>query len=529
MAFPSCKECVEESEEITEESGSEVLSHAHPAPSVDRRYVTAALMLVMVLASMEQTITSTAMPTIIGDLHGLEHYSWVASIYLLACTVSMPLYGRLSDALGRKPVVLGAIGLFLIASALAGAAHSMTQLILFRGLQGLGAGGIMPVVLTILGDIFTLEERAKIQGFFSAVWGTASLAGPRLGAWLVQYLGWRSVFFINFPLALLGLIVLAWKYRDQEKPHSTDLDLPGVMMLAGGCMGVLALVSRLGPDGWSWAMIVALAIASLLLLVGFVRHERRAPNPIMPPDVMTHRLIAPSLIGSLLLGVGFLSLDTYVPLYVQGGRGGDAGAAANVVTPVMLTWALSGIFAAPLVVRWGFRRTALLGCVLIAVGFAGLIACTIAASPQWVITGVLAITGLGFGPASMAYLLAAQGAVEWQQRGIVTSSVQFYRTIGGAVGIGVLGAMFNSLIAPDLARLNSQGVTPAALLDPRLRAAVPAPLLHSVEQALCRSLLWVFVAMLLFAILQWVFTLMMSESKCDHAVSKAEALEAIAG
>src|SRR5438477_2658551 len=169
---------------------------AAAVPKPDRRYVTAALMLVMVLASMEATITSTAMPTIIGDLHGLEHYAWVASVFLLACTVSMPLYGRLADALGRKRVVLAAIVLFLVGSGLAAGARTMGQLIAWRALQGLGAGGVMPVVLTILGDIFTLEERAKIQGAFSAVWGTASLAGPWLGANLVTHFGWRSVFYV---------------------------------------------------------------------------------------------------------------------------------------------------------------------------------------------------------------------------------------------------------------------------------------------------------------------------------------------
>jgi len=239
---------------------------------------------------------------------------------------------------------------------------------------------------------------------------------------------------------------------------------------------------------------------------------------------MTHRLVAPALMGSLLLGVGFLSLDTFVPLYVQGGRGGDAGAAANVVTPVMLTWALSGIFAAPLVVRWGFRRTALLGSCIVVAGFVGLIVCAYTGASRNILTGVLAVTGLGFGPASMSYLLAAQGAVNWQRRGVVTSSVQFYRTIGGAVGIGVLGAMFNGMIAPDLARLNRQGASPAALLDPRLRATLPPALLASVEHALCRGLLWVFIAMLLFAVLQVVFTLMMSERKCDHKVTTAEML-----
>src|SRR4051812_22848186 len=312
---------------------------------LDRRYVTAALMLVMVLASMEMTITSTAMPTIIGQLHGIEHYSWVASIYLLASTVSMPLYGRMTDALGRKKVILGAIALFCVSSVLAAWSQTMLQLILFRGLQGLGAGGIMPVVLTILGDIFTLEERAKIQGFFSAVWGTSSLAGPALGAFLVKGLGWRSVFYVNLPFGLAALVVLMWKYHDKEKPHSTELDLPGAAALAVVCTAVLALVSRLGPGGWGAGMVTLLLVASVAGMVYVIRHERVVGNPIIPGELVTRSDVWPSLVASGLLGVGFLCLDTYVPLYVQGGKGGGVFAAAGVVTPVMLTWALSGIFA----------------------------------------------------------------------------------------------------------------------------------------------------------------------------------------
>ena len=435
-------------------------------------------MLVMVLASMEQTVTSTAMPTIIGELHGLEHYSWVASIYLLACTVSMPLYGRLADALGSKRVIVGAIALFCGASMLASTAHTMIQLVLYRGLQGLGAGGIMPVVLTILGDIFTLEERED-PGIFQRGLGYGFTCGASVGAYLVNTLGWRSIFFINLPFGLIGLIVIFWKYHDQEKPHSTHLDLPGAATLAIGCTAILALVSRLGPGGWSIAMSVALLAIAIAAVLYYRIHERREENPILPTDFIFSRAIRPSILGSLLLGAGFLSLDTYVPLYVQGGRGGGATAAASVVTPVMLTWAISGIFAAPLVVRWGFRKTALLGATLIILGFGGLVACAIAEAPRWIITAVLSITGLGFGPSSMSYLLAAQDAANWQRRGIVTSSVQFFRTIGGAVGIGVLGALFNVLIRPGMASLESQGLKPAALLDPHFHSQISPQLLVS--------------------------------------------------
>jgi MFS family permease len=512
---------------MSTEQASVISTTVVPSRVLDRRFVTAALMLVMVLASMEQTVTSTAMPTIIGELHGLEHYSWVASIYLLACTVSMPLYGRLADAWGRKRVIVGAIILFCGASLLASTAHTMVQLVLYRGIQGLGAGGIMPVVLTILGDIFTLEERARIQGFFSAVWGTASLAGPALGAYLVNTFGWRSIFFVNLPFGLLGLSVLMWKYHDVEKPHTTDLDLPGATTLAVGCMALLALVSRLGPGGWSVSVSVALLAIAVASVIYYRIHERRAANPIFPVEFILSRTIGPAIICSLLLGAGFLSLDTYVPLYVQGGRGGGATAAASVVTPVMLTWAISGIFAAPLVVRWGFRKTSLLGATLVIIGFSGLLICSLTEAPRWIITAVLSITGLGFGPSSMSYLLAAQDSVTWQQRGIATSSIQFFRTIGGAIGIGLLGALFNVLIRPGMAQLEAQGVKPAALLDPHLRSSLSQEMLQSAQAMISSGLKWVFAAMVMFAVIQFVMTLFMPAKSADHQASAMDAMEAM--
>jgi MFS family permease len=469
------------------------------------------------------------MPTIIGELHGLEHYAWVNSVFMLALTITQPLYGRLADALGRKRVIVAAITMFCVASLLGSTAHSMVQLIIYRGMQGLGAGGIMPVVLTILGDIFTLEERAKIQGLFSSIWGTAALAGPALGAWLVNTLGWRSIFFVNLPLGTLGLIVLMWKYHDREKPHSTDLDLTGATALAIGCASLLALVSRIGPGGWSWWIATLLVILTLMPIGFYIRHAHRSEHPILPIDFIASRVIGPSIIGAAIFGAGFLSLDTYVPLYVQGGRGGGATAAAGVVTPVMLTWALSGVFAAPLVVRWGFRRTALLGTTLIVVGFVGLIICAVTSAPQTLLTAVLSITGLGFGPASMSYLLAAQDAVTWQQRGSVTSAVGFFRTIGGAVGIGILGAVFNLLMRREYATLERLGIKPAQLLDPKSQTSVAPELLNHARNSIATSLIWVFAIMACVAVAGIVVTLRMPSRKSEHDVRASESLEARAG
>lgn len=496
--------------------------------SLDRRYVTAALMLVMVLASMEQTITSTAMPTMIGDLRGFEHYSWVVSVYLLALTVSMPLYGRLADVLGRKRVILAAIMIFSVGSALAAFAQTMNQLIIFRGLQGIGAGGIMPVVLTILGDIFTLEERATVQGLFSAIWGTASLAGPMLGAFLVSTLGWRSIFFVNLPTGVVAMGVLVWKYHDREKPHSTDLDLPGVVTLSIACTGALLLASGVGPVGHAWGWNIGLLSISSIALIAFLRIERTAGNAIMPPALFLKRAIGPAMLGSFLLGAGFLCLDTYVPLYVQGGRGGGVGAAASVVTPVMLTWALSGIIAAPLVVNWGFRNTALLGSGIVIISFVGLLLCAFFSAPHWVLTAVLALTGAGFGPASMAYLLAAQHSVAWQQRGIITSGIQFFRTIGGAIGTGLLGMLFNVLIHPQIQHLRAIGVDPATLLEPSAHEKLSPVVLISIQHMIADGLLWVFVALLAFACLQILATAMMVRGRSEQPLTRAEAIEAMA-
>jgi MFS family permease len=387
----------------------------------------------------------------------------------------------------------------------------------------------MPVVLTILGDIFTLEERAKIQGFFSAVWGVASLAGPALGAFLVNTFGWRSIFFVNLPFGVAAAMVLMGKYHDVEKPHSTDLDLPGALSLAIGCTTLLALVSGMGPDGWSKKVMLVLLVVSGVATAYFIAHERNAPAPIMPPKLMMRRAIGPSMIASLLMGVAFLSLDTYVPLFVQGARGGGATAAAGVVTPVMLTWAISGIFAAPLVVRWGFRKTALLGSCLVVIGFTGLLLGAIYGCPRWMLTAVLAITGLGFGPMSMSYLLAAQDAVTWQHRGVITSSVQFFRTIGGAIGIGVLGALFNFLMRPEMQRLEAIGISPATLLDPHASAKLSAAVAQTARLAFADDLAWVFAAMLGGAILGVAVSALMSNKTSDHPISASEAMEAMAG
>jgi len=250
---------------------------------------------------------------------------------------------------------------------------------------------------------------------------------------------------------------------------------------------------------------------------------------VMPANFLRDRAIGPAIAGTFIFGIGFLSLDTYVPLYVQGGRGGGAAAAAGVVTPIMLTWACSGLLAAPLIVKWGFRKTALLGTALIAIGFIGLFIGAIVEAPKWVLTLILLLTGAGFGPSSMAYLLAAQDAVSWQQRGGVTGTISFFRSIGGSLGVGLMGALFNILSARDMNSFRAAGITPSELLDPRKLEALSPQNLASVQHTIASSLTWVFGAMVLVALAGIVVTSMMQQrSKPDHEISRSESLEAMA-
>ena len=495
-----------------------------------RKWITAALMLVMVLASLEATVTSTAMPTIIGDLHGLEHYSWVASIYLLASTVVMPLYGRLADVLGRKRVMVFAIGMFALGSILAAFSRSMGQLILFRGIQGLGAGGIMPVVLTILGDIFTLEERARIQGIFSAVWGTSALAGPAMGAFLVKTLGWPSVFWVNLPAGLAGLAMLLLKYHDHRRPHSTDLDLFGVTTLAIGSTALLAAVSLMAGVQISPVLPLALLAVSLVALPIFVRHELKAANPVMSPELMMRPSIGPSMAVSVSLGVLVFAVDTYLPLYVQGGRGGDASAAAATVTPVMLAWSCCSIMAVPLMVRLGFRKMATMGSILALAGLVGLLATAWTGSRLMAITGVLFVTGCGFGPTAMSSLLSAQEAVAWQQRGSITSGITFFRNFGGAMGVGVLGMLFNVLTGGELRRDLAGQFPVSDLLNPDRLADLQRShpeLLAAAQGTISHGLLWVFVAMVFIAAAQVGLARLIRPDHQSRPVSTAEALACV--
>jgi MFS family permease len=407
-----------------------------------RRKVVIALVLVTALASFESTVVSTAMPTIIGDLGGLPLYSWVFSIYLLTATVMMPIYGRLADIYGRRRILLTAITVFLAGAIACGLARSMPQLIAARGLQGLGAAGLVPIALTVSGDLFSLEERARVQGLFSSVWGTASLVGPLLGAWMTMSFGWRSIFTINIPLGIVAFALVATQMIESRAPLPDPLDFAGAASLAAGVTALLfAVLHRPGGGGLGLPARLGLFAFSAGSLAVFARLQLRRHHPLIPPKLLVRLPTAAPYVGGILLGTTIFGVDTFVPLFVQGARGGTAGAAGAVVTPLVFFWATSATLAARLIVRFGFRRTARWGAILILVGLAALVAAAfLNASVPW-ISAACAVVGAGLGPSSMAQVLAIQNVVEERERGVATSLVPFFRAIGGSIGVGALGGL----------------------------------------------------------------------------------------
>jgi MFS family permease len=456
--------------------------------------VTLALILVTTLASFESTVVSTAMPTIIGDLNGLPLYSWVFSVYLLAATVTMPLYGRLADIHGRRRVLLSAMSIFLTGAGACAAARSMPQLIAARGLQGLGAGGLVPIALTVSGDLFTLRERARIQGLFSSLWGVASLVGPIAGAGMTMAFGWRSIFSINLPIGVVAFVLVVTQMRESRAPSADPFDAMGGASLALGITGLLLAVLPSSEGVSSWGLRLAAVAVGAASLTAFVQIQLRREHPLVPPALFRRRATLSPYMGGVLLGTTIFGVDTFVPLFVQGARGGTAASAGAVVTPLVMFWAASAAIGARAVVAFGFRRTATAGALLCLAGFVGLIAAALGdASVAW-ISAACALIGSGLGPSSISQVLAIQHAADEAQRGVATSLVPFFRTIGGSLGVGALGGV---LAAGLRLRLGAAASTAGQILAGH-HGAGAAPT-AALRQALERSLLPVFGVLLALA------------------------------
>jgi EmrB/QacA subfamily drug resistance transporter len=460
-------------------------------PGRERKLVTGGILLGMFLAALEATAVATAVPTAVGELGGVSRYSWVFSIYLLTSTTTVPLFGKLADLYGRKRTYQVAVAFFLVGSALSGLSRSFVQLVIFRAIQGLGAGGVMPVAITVIGDIYKLEERGRVQGAFSAVWALASLIGPLLGGVITDALSWRWIFFLNVPFGLLSAWMLQRWLREEKTRTEHRLDVLGTVSLtAAVTLLLLALIE--GPESWGWSdpRTLALLAGSAAGLAVFFWQERRTPEPMLPLDLFRNRLIAVASAGNVLLGALLFSITAYVPMFGQGVLGGTAVDAGTILAPILIGWPISSTLAGRMLLKVGYRAMATGGAALGLAGSLLLVRAGTAISRPEIMLAML-IIGLGLGFVSMPYLLGVQSAVPWQRRGVATGSVQFFRNIGGALAVAALGALLNA----RLQAVAGPGADANAVLDPALRASVAPATLHHLTAALLHGLQAVFVAL----------------------------------
>lgn len=451
-----------------------------------RRPVTVAgLMLGLFMGALEMTVVSTAMPTAIGDLGGIEIYSWVFAAYMLTSTVTGPIYGKLADLYGRKPVFMFGAAVFLAGSVACGVAGSMPALVAFRAVQGIGAGALGPIAITIIGDIFTLEERGRMQGFFGGVWGFSGIIGPTLGGVIVKYLSWRWVFFVNLPVGVLAMALIAFGLDERIERQERSLDIFGALTLS---VAIVALLAAVGAGGW---LAVFLVPFGALLIALFIWIERRVREPIMPIPLFTRPTIALANAAQGLLGALMIAQVTYIPLHVQAVLGGSPTEAGSAVTPMVITWPIASMIGGRLVPKIGFRPFVRLGFGIAALGSFGVAFFTTPGAPLGLIQASVAIVGLGLGFAATPLLLAVQTTVEWKERGIATAGTIFSRNIGGTLVVGVMGAILaatlagSNLVTPEVAR-QILGPDHGRMLAPEILKSVSDTLEHGL-----RTIFWI--------------------------------------
>jgi EmrB/QacA subfamily drug resistance transporter len=402
------------------------------------------IMLSMSLVAIDSTIIATAVPSVVADLGGFWQFPWLFSVYLLAQAVSVPIYGKLADIFGRKPVMLFGIGLFLTGSILCGTAWSMLALIIFRALQGLGAGAIQPMAMTIAGDIYTLEERGRVQGYLASVWGISAVVGPTLGGIFSEYLTWRWIFFINIPLCGVAASALMRNFREQvsRKPHR--IDYAGSVLLALGCS---LLILGLLEDGQAWPWISAPGIgvlaAGVALMALFVVVQRRAAEPVLPSWLLRRRVLIAANLTAMGVGAVLIGMTSYAPTYAQRVLGTTPLVAGFALAALTIGWPITASQSSKVYLRVGFRATALAGSAVAALGTA--LTVLLGARSSVLLVGVSCfVIGAGLGFVAAPVLIAAQNTVGWDERGVVTAANMFSRSIGSALGVALFGAIANA-------------------------------------------------------------------------------------
>ncbi|MDX8360631.1 MDR family MFS transporter [Cytobacillus sp. IB215316] len=471
--------------------------------------VLAAVMLAMFMAAIEATIVSTAMPVIVGELGGFSLYSWVFSGYLLMNAVTVLIYGKLSDLFGRKPVITFGIIIFLLGSILCGFAQSMGMLILFRVIQGFGAGAVMPIASTIVGDIYTKEERAKIQGYLSSVWGISAITGPALGGLLVEYVSWRYVFWVNIPLGILAIIALwAFLHEDVEKKKH-DIDYLGAVLLTISISSFMFILVE-GGNNQSWTSLPTLGLLTIgiIAITLFVFQERRAVDPMMPFNLWKERSIFIANMASLTTGIMLIGISSFLPAFVQGVMEQSPIVAGFTLTTMSIGWPIAATIAGRLLLKIGFRTTSLFGGASLIFGSMIFVFMSPDAGPITAATGSFFI-GVGMGLTTTSFIVSIQSTVDWKQRGVATAANMFMRNVGNTIGAALLGGILNNQFQRYIheQETNTEGLTINSaniLLNEEERNQLSEGVKQILQDGLTFSLHSVYYVVLGFAIVSLI-------------------------